>query len=216
MAEDKHMAKPPKRQSVVTGSSGYATNCTTGFHKPGSAHQIHHIMSLTCLAKRQKDYKKDATKYIEDCLYCAKWDINDGHNLIGLPLNAQYRTSDGRIPKNLPSHQVDHNTGNGYTKVVSAYLKENVWDQLSKKDKIHKIDVQDIVSNLKNASTAWRNKLKAFGLRNQGTLYSWKNRFKKGEESKWYKPFSMSPTPNPRSPGINLSNLSNIFKKMFG
>ena len=214
MAEDKHMAKPRKRQSIVTGSSSYASNCTTGFRK--DAHQIHHILSLTCLAKRRQDYKKDAAKYTEDCLYCTPWNINDGHNLIGLPLNSQYRATDGRIPKNLPSHQVDHNTAVGYTRFVSQYLKAKVWDKVNKKEKIHKIDVKDLTDNLKSASSNWRRKLKAFGLRNGGTLYSWKNRFKKTEKDKWYKPFSMSPLPNPRSPGKSLSDLTYIFKKLFG
>ena len=212
----KHLVKPQKRKSIVTPSSNYAGNCGSGFKTAGTPHQIHHILSITCLAKRADHYKKGSEAYTELCLYCAEWDTNAAPNLIGLPLNAQYRASDGRIPKNLPSHQVDHNTAGGYTAEVSAYLKENVWDKLNKKDKIHKIDVEQIETRLKNASSAWRRKLQAFGRRNGGTLASWKKRFEKAQKSKWYKPFSMASTPNPRHPGISLSDLTSIFKKLFG
>lgn len=214
--DDKHITKPKQRNSIVTGSSGYASNCASGFKKPGGSFQIHHILSITCLAKRAADYKKGREEYTELCLYCAVWDINAAPNLIGLPLNSQYRATDGQIPTNLPSHQVDHNTSGGYTAEVSRYLKAEVWDKVNKKDKIHKIDVEQIEARLKSASAAWRRKLIAFGSRNGGTRSSWKHRFDKDQKNKWYKPFSMASSPNPRSPGLSLSDLSFIFKKLFG
>ena len=185
MAQPKHMKKPRKRLSKLSGSSSYANNCSDGCATV-SKKQAHHILSLTCLGKRKKDYPGDAArkKYIEDCLYCTEWDINKSPNLIWLPLNKQYRNSKGKVPTDLPSHQVDHNTANGYTKEVSAWLKANIWDKITKKDDIHKADVRKVKRELENGSAHWNGKLKRFGRRNSGTEWSWENRHEKDQKKK--------------------------------
>jgi hypothetical protein len=211
---DEHMEKTAKQQSVLRGQSGYQGNCSSGFRESGYC-QIHHILSLTCIGKRAQDYKSADAQYIEDCLWCTPWNVNDGHNLIGLPLNKKYIDSNGTAPVNLPSHQVDHNTLQGYTFEVSRWLKGNVWDKITAKTKIHKVDVQKVQDLLKAGSDHWRNQLENVrGHRKPGTVEGWQKRFEPAMKKKWYIPFSMALMVSERSPGKSPTDLTEIFKNL--
>lgn len=215
----KHIKKERDRESVLHKTSNYADNCGSGFMTKGYC-QIHHIVCVSCIAGRKEGYPDDMEDYLEACLWITKWDLNAAHNLVGLPLNKQYRRTDGKTPKNKPSHQVDHNTRDGYTKEVTTYLKENVWNSLTAKKKVHDVDAGTLRTQLRNASKGFRKKLTARGKRGDlgtkkgGTLICWQNRFERAYKDLWYHPFSMGKTPSRRSPGISLKRLTNIFKKL--
>jgi hypothetical protein len=215
----KHIKKTRKRESVLHKTSGYASNCGTGFQTKGYC-QIHHVVCVSCIADRKGAYPDDMEDYLEACLWITKWDLNDGHNLVGLPLNKQYRRSDGKTPVDQPSHQVDHNTRDGYTSEVFKYLKENVWNSLTAKKKVHDVDAGKLRTQLRNASDVFRGRLEKRGKRGDlgsnpgGTGTCWKNRFERAYKDLWYHPFSMGKNPSRRSPGVSLKRLTRIFKKL--
>ena len=215
----KHIKKERKRESVLHKTSGYASNCGSGFMTKGWC-QIHHVVCVSCIAGRKDGYPDDMDDYLEACLWITKWDLNDAHNLVGLPLNKQYRRSDGKDPVNQPSHQVDHNTRDGYTQEVFDYLKENVWNSLTAKKKVHEVDAATLRTQLRNASDKLRERLEKRGKRGElgkktgGTKICWENRFEVAYKDVWYQPFSMAKNPSRRSPGISFKRLTNIFKKL--
>ncbi|NTX06629.1 AHH domain-containing protein [Myxococcus sp. CA051A] len=212
----KHIAKTRKREIVTQRVSGFQKNCNTGFERPGFW-EAHHIVCVSSVGKRRGDYPKsppDLADYIEACLWVTPWDINAAHNLIGLPLNRQYRDSDGESPVDLPSHQVDHNTRDGFTDEVSKYLKENVWCSLTAKKKVHDVDIAKLKEELRSASIEFRGRLESRGTRKGGTKLCWRSRHDEGFARKWYYPFSMGKTPSHRSPGVAYSLLDSIFKKI--
>lgn len=215
----KHIKKDRTRESVLHKTSGYAKNCGSGFQTKGYC-QIHHIVCVSCIADRKGGYPDDMEDYLEACLWITKWDLNDAHNLVGLPLNRQYRRSEGKIPENMPSHQVDHNTRDGYTQDVFDYLKENVWNSLTAKKKVHEVDAATLRDQLRDASDEFRGKLDEYGQRGVvgrkkgGTRNCWENRFEDAYKDVWYHPFSMGKNPSRRSPGVSLKRLTRIFKKL--
>lgn len=219
---NKHMVVPKKANSVLHRTSGYADNCSDGFNKSGYSN-AHHILSCTCISSRVDDYKKADADYIEDCLKCCSWDINASGNLVGLPLNSAYINYSGQSVTAIatwnsfcmwPSHQVDHNTANGYTRNVRDWLIDNVWNTITKKEHVHKVDVKDIEGLLNDGSSHWKGQLKARATRNSGTTYSWENRHKASEKTKWYKPFSMAIQATPRCPGKGPKGLTDIFSQL--
>ena len=215
--EEEHMKKPRKRLSKLDGDSKYATTCKAGMGKPRlqskKRWQAHHILSLTCMARRKSSYPDDkpTRKYIEDCLFCTEWNINDEPNLLGMPLHFHHRTTEGVVP--IPSHQSDHNTAGGYTKEVSDWLQSNLWSTLQAKKEIHKVDVQTIQTQLNNCSKWFLGLLTAdHPSRDLGTAKSWKQRFDRLDT--WFEPFSMASVPNPRKPGKSPKNFTDLFKKI--
>jgi hypothetical protein len=209
-----HIKKNPKRESTLHKVGGYDKNCATGFQTKGWC-QIHHILSLTCIASRKEGYPDDMEEYLEACLWSTPWDVNAEPNLIGLPLNKQYRRSDGKTPNKLPSHQVDHTGRQGYTKEVAGYLKENVWNSLTAKKKVHDVDIKTLTGALKDGSDEFRERLvDIYGIRHGGTRVCWENRFAASYEFKWYHPFSMIMNPSHRSPGAPTKSMKGVFKKL--
>ncbi len=214
-----HIQKTNKRKSKLGKDSKYRANTNTGFTT--GSWQAHHILCYKSVNDRNIEDNKE---YVEDCLWITDWDLNDAHNMIGLPLNSQYRATDGKVPVNLPSHQVDHNTNDGYRDEVTQWLEDNVWNALNDKKKAHEINAKDIADQLKAGSDHFRTQLTTRGARKKGTIHCWGHRFPTPpagvsatgykQEKKWYYPFSMAKEPNERSPGIDYSRLVNIFKRI--
>jgi hypothetical protein len=212
----KHIAKTRQRKVVTERVSGYPARCTTGFRREGYW-QAHHIVCVSSVGKRRVDYPKEPPEladYLEACLWVTPWDINDGKNLIGLPLNSQYRDSNGKEPGDLPSHQVDHTSREGYTHEVSNYLMENVWRCLTAKKEVHEVDVATLKRELEEVSDEFRQRLIDRGGRQGGTKLCWEKRFEEGFKRTWYHPFSMGRNPSPRFPGVSLQLLENVLKKI--
>jgi len=209
-----HIEKYPERLSRLTKNSTYRRNTTDGF--TSGDWQSHHIACEHAVAGRNM-----SDQFLEDCLWITDWDINNPDNLTGLPLNSQYRKSNGLAPINLPSHQVDHNTSDGYTEECKDWLKLNVWNTLVDKSKTHEINAESIKDQLEECSTVFTSKIKRRGMRgpkgHKGTLLCWQNRHNPSFENEWFKPFSMAEDPRKRHPGVPSSvwdKMSNIFKQL--
>lgn len=196
MGNDEHIEKTEEQQSVLMRSSNFQANCSRGW-RTGVNSQIHHVVPCNTVAMRHYDYPPGKTGYIEDCLWVAPWDINDGANLYGLPLKGQYRHSGGKAPSNLPCHNVDHPK---YSGEVRDWLRDNVWNALNYKKKIHKVDVEKIVDTLKRGSKVHLRFLREYGRRSRGTRHSWAKRHDSNHIDVWFEPFSMSADPTPRNP----------------
>jgi hypothetical protein len=219
MGSGDHAKKPETRNSIVTPSSDYADNCKSGFNRLGFSN-AHHILASTCMAARRDSYPTDpkTRQYIEDCLYCAVWDLNAGENLIGLPTNNQFKDSDGVVTPEVPSHQCDHIGLKGYIKEVTKWLKDNLWDTLQAKGDIHQVDVTTVQNGLEGCSNFYRGLLEDMHPKRPfplgGIKVSWDNRYDPVKGKRWYEPFSMSSTPSPRHPGAKNRDLTGIFKKL--
>jgi hypothetical protein len=199
VGESKCRAAPPKSKSVLESRRGYKKNCASGFTK--GRWQAHHI--LCDVSVRSRKFPEKVASYAEDCLREMDWNINDASNLIGLPLNVQYRLSSGKVPKDLCSHQIDHNTKNGYTAECTKWLQRNVWRTLEDTRKKHDHKPEDVAALLRQGTALFRSKLDVRGRREGGTQRCWEHRFKTDPEhiKRWYAPFSMAQDPLERSPG---------------
>ncbi len=200
----------------------YRNNTNTGFYDNTGLWEAHHILCNHSVEGRQID--DDSKSFVEACLWITEWNLNDAHNMIGLPKNRQYINTLGTKPVNLPSHQIGHNTAKGYTNEVTTYLKDKIWDTLNDKREAHKINAQAIKEELKSGSDHFRKLLGKRGERKKGTLHCWQHRFPTPpptissasyvQEEKWYYPFSMAKKPSERHPGIDYELLKKIFRKM--
>ena len=205
----KHFKKPKKRFSVLWRDSTYRDNCSDGF--TSGFWEAHHIACNHAVEGREIEKNED---YVEDCLWITEWNLNDPGNLIGLPKNRQYRKTDGKTPVNMCSHQVDHNTSDGYTNECKQWLKENVWDTLNDKRKNHEINAKSIKASLEKCTSTFKRKLTTRGKRKGGTLICWQNRFEEEYEDSWYYPFSMAKIPRARHPGVSMKKLTHIFSQI--
>src|SRR5262249_39064285 len=135
MAKKAHKKAAPK-SLIKRNRNGreHINNCSTGYCSASHRFtQIHHIVCISSMAdgtiaKKVKD--RDKRKVIRECLKLTNWNINDGHNCIGLPLKRAF--VDQRAPQGwggLPCHQVEHNPA--YTEGVSLRLHEQVWQPIA-------------------------------------------------------------------------------------
>jgi len=224
-ADDEHIIQTEKRKSVLWRQfPKYRNNTNTGFFSAAGIWEAHHVLCYDSVESREISENED---YVEACLWITDWNLNDSLNMIGLPKNRQYKQTSGTTPSNLPSHQVDHNTKNGYRDEVTMWLKDNIWDTLNDKRKAHEINAKSIENVLKSASDKFRELIESRGQRKKGTLYCWQHRLPTPppalpasaqssykQEKKWYFPFSMAKKPNERHPGVDHANLTYIFKKI--
>jgi hypothetical protein len=227
MVDSDHFEKPEKRSSILEPDSKYRQTCrsaNSGFNSSAERRsEVHHILCNHSVAKRQADYKDDGgvtMKYVENCLWITEWDLNNKDNLIGLPRNRQLRECYGKEPEknwnpvDLPSHQVDHNTADGYTNEVRKWLKANLWDTLNATQKQHKVDAETIKKQLEDGSTHFKKMLISRGSREMGTKICWKLQHDKGYERRWYHPFSMGKKPSHRQSATSKTDMTGIFKKL--
>lgn len=212
-ASKEHIEKYPKCKSVLTRNSTYRRD-TTGVFTEGSGWwwQSHHIACDHAVSGREIDNNEE---YVENCLWITDWNLNNPDNLIGLPTNRQHRKLKGKNPENMCSHQVDHNTTNGYTDECKQWLKDNVWDSLNKEKKTHEVNAEAIKKQLEECTRQFKQRLVDRGNRDPGTKDGMKFRFKKHKNT-WYYPFSMADDPfvSKRHPGVDFESLINIFKKI--
>jgi hypothetical protein len=206
----KHFQKTQERKSILWRNSSYRSNCSAGFCS--GKWQAHHIACNHAVEGREID--KEYVDYVEDCLWITDWDLNASPNMIGLPVNRQYRKSDGQEPRNYCSHQVDHNTAGGYTDECKKWLKKNLWDTLKDKRKKHEVTAKTIKATLEKCTSTFKAKLTSRGSRKGGTKKCWESRFKPSYENKWYFPFSMGKKPTKRHPGVNPNRMTYIFSQI--
>lgn len=226
MADDACIAKPEERLSVLQRDRNYRDATGSGF--TSGLWEAHHILCNHAVEGRDTSVAADP-QYVEDCLWITDWNLNDAHNMIGLPKNRQYRASLGKVPQNLPSHQVDHNTSDGYTNECKRYLEANVWTSLDNNRTDHEMNAESLQSQLRAGSDHFRRVLTRRGERNGGTQDCWEHRFPHApstasaaerasyqQKKKWYAPFSMGAKPRKRHPGVNWGDLKHIFRQLKG
>ena len=209
-----HFKRPKERKSVLWRSSSYRTACSGGSMTSWEAHHVACNHAIEGRGETMNQMSKQDKQFIEDCLWITDWDLNNKGNLVGLPTNKQYRLTNGKSPSNQCSHQVDHNTSDGYTNECKQWLFNNVWDTLREQREEHEVDPKDIKSLLEKCTTAFKGHLDTRGARKGGTQECWKNRFEDDYESKWYFPFSMAKNSavRNRSPGVSSKKLDGIFR----
>ena len=208
--------KESKRSLIKRNRNGreHIENCSTGYCTTHQYCQIHHIVCISSMADgtiMDKLKSKDKMKIVRECLKLTKWNINDGHNCIGLPLKRAYVHK--LAPPNwngLPCHQVEHNPA--YTDGVSNHLYEEVWDPLTDNAEECEFEATSLLSQLKDESKYWRSFLKRRGKVKGGTKVCWERRQKL--QPVWYIPFSMNPgTPVAREPPPDLEDFSGTMKQ---
>lgn len=197
----KHMTLPARCKSVIDkgSDSNYRPNCPpydgrkfTSGTRPWS-NEIHHILCEHAITDFDDAMEPEKLAYIKDCLCDADWDINDGNNLIGLPEKTVYKNSDGKTPVNLPCHQIDHNTGDGYTNEVLAWLHSNIWESLTITKSDHQMTPTTVKGLLDETVEHFKGELTRRGKRSTGTAKAYQKRYDDdGWEKKWYLPFSMA------------------------
>lgn len=240
--QPKHAGQAGKCKIVLweQGEKHRAESRKNGFSggTAGSHWQSHHIICIMATGDR-KLASAEQSDYLEFCLWNTDWNINEAPNMIGLPTRARYRQeyyAGNYDPVNIPSHNNDHNITGGYAEEVKGYLKKNIWDKFNPKDKIHERDAESLKAQLESTSKHFEGILRGRGMRNKGTVSSWKTRFDDNEDrdarkaqyggkskaaspsphapdkpNLWYFPFSMSRRPKPRSPGANDSKMTWCF-----
>ncbi|MEM9666744.1 MAG: hypothetical protein AAF970_17565 [Bacteroidota bacterium] len=219
-----HIGKTRKRESELTRKgSTHIDNCNTGFCEKkiagvvnvvgggGRVWEAHHIICIAAMEGRKTD------DYVENCLWITEWNINDAHNMMGLPVSTEFKKHGTSRADKWVNHKIDHNTSVvGYLPEVRGHLQREVFDTLKQAgdDKDHSFDADDIREELKAVSDHFRAELMARATRHPGVVEGWKNRFDAAYENTWYTPFSMSLTPKKRHPGVSAANLTYLFKSI--
>jgi hypothetical protein len=237
--EDQHILDTEECKSCFVRNSTYRdqTKVEAWMKDEEVSWQAHHILCNHSVSESNMAaaIPKEDLLFAKAVLWITDWDLNNSHNMVGLPTNWQYRDSDGQTPVNLPSHQVDHNTTDGYTDECTDWLKTNVWDKIKDKGKDHQANAENMKTLLKSGTDHFLGQLQKRGIRpnRKGTAYCWSHRCKKAppdataaekknykQEPKWYSPFSMARDRhvNERSPGVDWkstqSALAEVLKKI--
>ena len=173
-------------------------------------HEAHHVL---CVASVTEFIAKD--KEILPVVRETTWCINRKTNMMAMPLWGHtikwYCNVDdddalddateaiakvGKAPpfKNIPMHDYDHNSEEGYKKLDVDTEMEKIAGQIAKSKKKHKAKVKELAGKLNTASGNFKTLLNDRGAtRSGGTHAAWKMGCKK-PTSKWYLPFSMAST----------------------
>jgi hypothetical protein len=223
-------------------------NCTSGYmfeHEGTAAGQseFHHVLAISSL-QDGNIRPEDKLDFYHNCMAMTTWDINDGPNLMGMPVKAIFENAErqpltdvvsliheqfpgmaivdaqlgafGSLP-DLPCHDNEHNDYN--TEQVKD-LRANIWEPLEEVQEDCSINGKDILAELERATLAWRQFLIARGKECGGAAHCWRNRNEPGYNEFWYIPFSMNPgTPLKAMPPPDLrdrpSTIANWLSTLF-
>jgi len=171
-------------------------------------HEAHHLLCVSCVTEFI-----GYDEQIQEIVAQTPWCINSTTNMFAMPLwghtikyycnlrrsGATFRDRSADPPKfeNIPQHDYDHNSDNGYTDEVGKDL-EKVARQIAKKRKAHEAAIMELESRLNSLSEKYRKKLQGRGRRCQGTHYAWTVAGLSGD-AKWCHPFSMAAKPEKRT-----------------
>ena len=177
--------------------------------------EAHHLLCIACVTEF---IGKDERIY--SIVKQTDWCINSTTNMFAMPiwghtikwycdvetsglkLNERIKSNLEAPPfVNVPQHDYDHNSENGYTSEVDEKMIK-LAQQIQKKAKQdHEAAVELLQTQLNNLSNKFRTKLQSRGSsRCGGTHKAWE-KGKKEPDSDWYLPFSMADdgNVNPRS-----------------
>jgi hypothetical protein len=140
---------------------------------------------------------------IEGVVKETKWCINNGDNMVAMPLWGHYvkhycditaaggSVTAGAVPpafQNIPAHDWDHNCSGGYTTEVNEAMRD-LADYAEAAG--HDVKTEDLKGALDSASSDFRSKLQSRGARLGGTHAGWQMGTA-NPQSNWYQPFSMA------------------------
>jgi hypothetical protein len=167
----------------------------------------------------------ESETYIHDCMAITTWDINEGHNTIGLPKKSAYDRPEhstmgtAEVPEGwdgLPCHMVEHNPT--HTTEVVNWVKTNIWTKLKSAkngERCEEVEQKRIHDMFKAGSDFFRKELTEIrGKREGGTKSVIDGGFK---AEKWYEPFSMAefPLSRPRPTQNPKGSLEQFLKEIF-
>ena len=165
-------------------------------------YEAHHILCVSPVTKELLGNKK-----IRGAIEQTQWCINNKTNMKAMPLwghTVKWYCSfdeedDGSISgtiksrsreppfKNIPQHDFDHNSSQGYTWEVQEDMKKLACDV---QESGHKLQGKSLADTLDEHSKDFAKELKKRGIRKDGTHNGWKLA-QKGE-AEWCHPFSMA------------------------
>jgi len=164
-------------------------------------YEAHHLLCVACVTEMLAGEAK-----LREILEQTEWCINAKKNMLGMPLwghTLQWYcdlAAGGELLENVaaprfenvPQHDYDHNSKEGYTKEVKRSLA-TLAEKVAKSTDKHEEVAGTLKHDLEDLSDVYRDKLSNRGMRSGGTHNAWK----KGSEhpdSDWYLPFSMANT----------------------
>jgi hypothetical protein len=150
----------------------YSNNC------PGKPNwQKHHILPCTSVKKSIAEAAKASSRPLLDkaLKYFTKWNINDSDNLMPMPTRKAYQNAYGKkggkaggimpsltagtnIYSNLPCHQPTSWGHTDYNVEVKADLIK-VWSKVSIQVKNHKLDANDVSTDIVAIKNTWKGSL---------------------------------------------------------
>jgi len=205
--------KDPANWKIKRNRNGreHIDNCATGYGLPYPLMQVHHIVPVETMADAtiEDTLTSDEADFVKKCLMITEWNINAEPNVVGMPVKRVYWLATAQTAgwELWPCHLVDHNPY--YNKEVIDDLN-GLWRELKGAAEECDVTGETIADALKAKSTKWRTTLGARAKRGGpgdagGILYCWEHR---EELSDWYRPFSMTESPQPRQAPKDWAKLS--------
>ena len=211
-----------KRTEKCRDGQEYRKNCSPspkkwqneffrqGRRKKPKFFEAHHLL---CVASVTKCIA--GGKGIKEIVKNTEWCVNRKKNMFAMPLwghtiqhyckieerglNILERVDKKSVGapkfKNIPHHDYDHNSNDGYKDELEGKLDAIAKDLREMKDKAHEAKTKELQSRLNKLSGDCRTLLQRRGERKDGTNEAWK-KGKNGKDAEWYEPFSMAATGN--------------------
>lgn len=171
--------------------------------------EAHHILSISCVNWLPEDATQ--REALLDVVRETTWCINAKRNMVAMPkfghtimyyvdiFGSDPDSEDFREIRrrkappfaNIPQHDFEHDTALGYCYDVKTEIAK-IWENMEEAKDIHKTKVNTwLAGRLNELSSEFRTKLRTRGKRQNGTHDAWLAG-RKGENDKWYLPFSMA------------------------
>jgi hypothetical protein len=163
-------------------------------------YEAHHILCVSPVTKELAGNTK-IQKAIEETDWC----INNGTNMIAMPLwghtvkwyckitrSRKFMPMDVPAPpfENLPQHNIDHNSKEGYTYEITKVCQQLVKDV---QEAGHDLEAEGLEGALNDLSVEWEAEIKRRGTaRKGGTHSAWKAAQDDPPDANWFEPFSMA------------------------
>jgi hypothetical protein len=163
-------------------------------------YEAHHILCVSPVTKELTGNTK-IKKAIEETDWC----INNGGNMIAMPLwghtvkwyckitrSRKFLPQDVPAPpfENLPQHNIDHNSKEGYTQEITDACRQLVKDV---QEAGHDFQAEGLQGALDGLAKDWRAEIERRGSARQGgTHKAWKSAQGDPPDPDWFQPFSMA------------------------
>ena len=210
----------------------HARNCKSGYYgkrpmkfgeKDMVVTEIHHVLCVHACSDdtHPSDLSEDELTFIHKSLAITDWNINEGHNNIGLPRKWAYVLDTGNATgwDGLPCHQVDHDI---YLDTVKQWVTEEIWNKIKAnktEGNCENMEGSAVAQLFKDGSVHWKSFLEERGKMHGGTKacldYCMRGVPDPAKDDVWHVPFSMACPANdirrrtkpPKSPSLQMKML---------